>query len=40
MGGKGGLAPTFTTTNRGKRSIVLDLKNADALEALKKLVGQ
>jgi crotonobetainyl-CoA:carnitine CoA-transferase CaiB-like acyl-CoA transferase len=39
MGGKGGLAPTFTTTNRSKRSIVLDFKNADALDALKRLVA-
>ena len=38
MGGKGGLAPTFTTTNRSKRSIVLDLKSPEALEVLKRLV--
>ena len=39
MGGISGLAPTFVTTNRSKRSIVLDLKNDDALETLKKLVA-
>jgi crotonobetainyl-CoA:carnitine CoA-transferase CaiB-like acyl-CoA transferase len=39
MGGKGGLAPTFTTTNRSKRAIVLDLKNEHAIETLKRLVA-
>ena len=39
MGGKGGLAPTFTTTNRSKRSIVLDLKAPAALAVLKRLVA-
>ena len=39
MGGKGGLSPTFTTTNRSKRSIVLDLKNPAGLETLKRLVA-
>jgi crotonobetainyl-CoA:carnitine CoA-transferase CaiB-like acyl-CoA transferase len=39
MGGKGGLAPTFTTTNRSKRSIVLDLKNKEALAVLKRLAA-
>ncbi len=38
MGGIAGLSPTFATTNRSKRSIVLDLKQPDALDALKKLV--
>ncbi len=38
MGGIDGLSPTFTTINRSKRSIVLDLKNARALDTLKKLV--
>jgi crotonobetainyl-CoA:carnitine CoA-transferase CaiB-like acyl-CoA transferase len=38
MGGKGGLAPTFTTTNRSKRSLVLDLKKPEALAILKRLV--
>jgi len=40
MGGKGGLAPTFTTTNRSKRSVVLDLKEPAGLEALKRLVAE
>jgi crotonobetainyl-CoA:carnitine CoA-transferase CaiB-like acyl-CoA transferase len=39
MGGIKGLAPTFTTTNRSKRSIVLDLKKEGALETLKRLVA-
>jgi crotonobetainyl-CoA:carnitine CoA-transferase CaiB-like acyl-CoA transferase len=39
MGGKGGLTPTFTTTNRSKRSIVLDLKHPDGLATLKRLVA-
>jgi crotonobetainyl-CoA:carnitine CoA-transferase CaiB-like acyl-CoA transferase len=39
MGGKGGLSPTFTTTNRSKRSVVLDLKNPAGLETLKRLVA-
>jgi crotonobetainyl-CoA:carnitine CoA-transferase CaiB-like acyl-CoA transferase len=39
MGGKSGLAPTFTTTNRSKRSIVLDLKQPAGLDALKRLVA-
>jgi crotonobetainyl-CoA:carnitine CoA-transferase CaiB-like acyl-CoA transferase len=30
----------FENNNRGKRSIVLDIKNPDALEALKKLIGE
>jgi crotonobetainyl-CoA:carnitine CoA-transferase CaiB-like acyl-CoA transferase len=38
MGGKGGLAPTFTTTNRSKRSIVLDLKKPEGIATLKRLV--
>lgn len=38
MGGIEGLAPTFTTINRSKRSLVLDLKNDEALAALKRLV--
>ncbi len=38
MGGIEGLAPTFTTINRSKRSVVLDLKKAEAIEALKRLV--
>ncbi|MBW2282323.1 MAG: CoA transferase [Deltaproteobacteria bacterium] len=39
MGGKGGLTPTFTTINRSKRSVVLDLKNPAGLETLKRLVA-
>jgi len=38
MGGKSGLAPTFTTINRSKRSVVLDLKKDDALPVLDRLV--
>jgi crotonobetainyl-CoA:carnitine CoA-transferase CaiB-like acyl-CoA transferase len=38
MGGINGLSPTFTTTNRSKRSIVLDLKKTEGLDTLKKLV--
>jgi len=40
MGGIAGLSPTFTTINRSKRSIVLDLKNDAALETLKRFVAQ
>ena len=39
MGGKGGLAPTFTTTNRSKRAVVLDLKKPQGLATLKRLVA-
>ncbi len=39
MGGTGGLAPTFTTTNRSKRSLVLDLTRAEGLAALRRLVA-
>ncbi|MBW2292142.1 MAG: CoA transferase [Deltaproteobacteria bacterium] len=39
MGGIAGLSPTFTTTNRSKRSVVLDLKKPEALEILKRLVA-
>ena len=38
MGGKSGLAPTFTTINRSKRSVVLDLKQEGALGVLDRLV--
>ncbi|MBW2229381.1 MAG: CoA transferase [Deltaproteobacteria bacterium] len=38
MGGISGLSPTFTTTNRSKRSVVLDLKKPEALETLRRLV--
>jgi len=40
MGGIGGLAPTFTTTNRSKRSLVLDLKKEAAREILERLVAE
>ncbi len=40
MGGLRGLSPTFATTNRSKRSAVLDLKRPGALEALKRLVAR
>ena len=38
MGGISGLSPTFTTTNRSKRSLVLDLKKNAGVDALKRLV--
>lgn len=38
MGGISGLAPTFTTINRSKRSLVLDLKKKGALSVLDRLV--
>lgn len=40
MGGIAGLSPTFVTTNRSKRSVVLDLKQSEALAALKRLVAK
>ncbi len=36
MGG-GGIPPTFATTNRSKRSVCLDLKDPEAIEAVKAL---
>jgi len=39
MGGRGGLAPTFTTINRSKRSVVLDVKTPEGLAALLRLVA-
>ena len=40
MGGIGGLSPTFSTTNRSKRSIVLDLKKENGLDTLRQLVSE
>jgi crotonobetainyl-CoA:carnitine CoA-transferase CaiB-like acyl-CoA transferase len=40
LGGKGrGMAPIFATTNRSKRSLALDLKQARGLDVLKRLVA-
>ena len=38
MGGGKGLGPGFLTVNRGKRSIVLDLKSAKGIGAVKRMV--
>jgi crotonobetainyl-CoA:carnitine CoA-transferase CaiB-like acyl-CoA transferase len=35
---RGGMAPTFVTSNRNKRSIVIDLKSARGLALLERLV--
>jgi crotonobetainyl-CoA:carnitine CoA-transferase CaiB-like acyl-CoA transferase len=40
MGGPPGLSPTFATVNRSKRSVVLDLKNEDALATLYRMVAR
>ena len=40
MGGGTGLGPGFLTSNRGKRSIVLDLKSAAGIEVVKRLVAE
>ena len=39
MGGGTGLGPGFLTSNRGKRSIVLDLKSEQGIEVVKRLVA-
>ncbi len=36
---RGGIAATFATSNRNKRSVVLDLKQPDGLRALERLVA-
>jgi crotonobetainyl-CoA:carnitine CoA-transferase CaiB-like acyl-CoA transferase len=36
---RGGMAPTFATSNHGKRSIALDLKRPEGLAALDRLVA-
>lgn len=38
MGGGKGLGPGFLTSNRGKRSIVLDLKSEPGIAAVKRMV--
>ena len=40
MGGIGGLSPTFVTTNRSKRSVVLDLKEEAGLEVLREMAAE
>jgi crotonobetainyl-CoA:carnitine CoA-transferase CaiB-like acyl-CoA transferase len=41
MGGrKRGMAPTFIIANRNKRSIAIDLKKAEGVELLKRLVAK
>jgi len=39
MGGARGFSPTFVTTNRSKRSVVLDLKQPEGLAVLERLVA-
>ncbi len=38
MGGGKGMGPGFLTINRGKRSIVLDLKSEQGIDAVKRMV--
>ena len=40
MGGVAGLSPTFATTNRSKRSVVLDLKKEGGLDTLREFVAK
>jgi crotonobetainyl-CoA:carnitine CoA-transferase CaiB-like acyl-CoA transferase len=37
---KGGITGLFATNNRGKRSLVVDLKQADGLDIVRRLVGE
>lgn len=39
-GARRGMAPIFATTNRNKRSLALDLKRPEGLEALRRLVAR
>ena len=39
MGG-GGITPGFVTANRGKRSIALDLKSTEGIDAVKRLAAE
>jgi len=39
VGGRDGLPATFVSTNRSKRSVVLDLKRPEGLRALERLVA-
>ena len=36
---RGGMTPTFATSNRNKRSVALDLKRSEGLRALERLVA-
>jgi crotonobetainyl-CoA:carnitine CoA-transferase CaiB-like acyl-CoA transferase len=37
---KGGMSPAYHMLNRGKRSVVLDLKSAEGQEAVRKLIAE